>query len=255
MGSESPETSALQQEQDVPLILGSEGERAGASPADQDCDDLALPEEPTIFGRQDQGQPTTDQPSGVSAIRRRLEMETRQLELIQRMEALLENAEAKAIQPAQPTAAPGWATVTRGLLPALGGGIVGGGLLLALLPWLPGRQLPQTPNAQRPGAGAHESAPAPKGSPSSDQPQAQDTVTFRCDQPCWLDIREANNGQKVFSKLLKGTANFGLGAGLNVYSGRADLVKMRINKGAEEPFLPGRVVGSRVIRPTTSPAR
>ena len=84
--------------------------------------------------------------------------------------------------------------------------------------------------------------------------QAQETVQFRCNQPCWLDIRTADSGKRVFYKLLKGsTANFAVGSGLDVFSGRADLVKVRINDGAEEPLLSGGVVGSRVIRPSGPP--
>jgi|688.fasta_scaffold409710_1 hypothetical protein len=158
-----------------------------------------------------------------------LQLETRLLNLMQSLEALLARVEGKA----------GWRGPIRTLLISLGGGIVGGGLVLAMAPWFNAKG----PMAELPGD-------SQVGESQVEAAQGPNTVQFRCDEPCWLDIREANSGKRVFYKLLKGTANFAVGSGLDVFSGRADLVKVRINNGAEEPLLSGRVVGSRVIRPS-----
>jgi hypothetical protein len=113
-----------------------------------------------------------------------------------------------------------------------------------MLPWLGS----QRPAAQSPALVEPQPRPAASAGQVKEE-EEKETVQFRCAEPCWLDIRRADNGKRVFYKLLKGTANFAVGSGLDVFSGRADLVKVRINDGPEQPLLPGKVVGSRVIRP------
>lgn len=139
----------------------------------------------------------------------------------------------------------------RSLLTSLGGGLLSAVLVLALLPWQSGRQPGLAPSAQPPVAGVEAgSGASPPGESKAAARQAGETLEFRCDEPCWLDIREAESRRPVFAKLHKGTALFAMGSGLDVFSGRADLVKVRINDGAEQPLLPGAVVGSRVFRPS-----
>jgi hypothetical protein len=180
------------------------------------------------------------------AIRERLRPETRQMDLIERqmdlierMELLLDKADG---QGGRSGTANGWSFQLRTLLPSLASGILGGGIIIGILTWF---------GVQRQATHSPGQLEAP---PAASPVQAQETVQFRCNQPCWLDIRTADSGKRVFSKLLKGsTANFAVGSGLDVFSGRADLVKVRINDGAEEPLLSGRVVGGRVIRPSGPP--
>lgn len=175
-----------------------------------------------------------------------LQLETRQLNLMQSMDALLARVDGAETLRSAPPPAGRLQSLTRTLLTSLVGGILGGGLVLAVGPWV-SSQRPMGASGQRE-AGALEVSPG--GESQGGASQAADSVQFRCAEPCWLDIREADSGEIVFFKLLKGTANFAVGRGLDVFSGRADLVKVRINAGPEEALLPGRIVGSRVIRPS-----
>jgi hypothetical protein len=187
-------------------------------------------------------------------------LQTRQLELMQSVESLLAVFEVQGIQKAEPAGRGGWQSLMKTLLTSLSGGILGGGLVLAMGPWLSSQRSMaeldgQSTEAQSEVSGVSESQPV-QSQPGESQgraAQAPETVQFRCAEPCWLDIRTADSGKRVFYKLLKGTANFAVGTGLDVFSGRADLLKVRINEGEEQPFLPGQVVGSRVIRPSTAP--
>jgi hypothetical protein len=181
------------------------------------------------------------EPNTARALQEPMHLETRQLELLERMELLLQKVEMRGAQPA-PTSR--WPVQLGKLLAPLAAGILGGGVVVAMLPWLGS----QRPAAQSPALVEPQPRPAASAGQVKEE-EEKETVQFRCAEPCWLDIRRADNGKRVFYKLLKGTANFAVGSGLDVFSGRADLVKVRINDGPEQPLLPGKVVGSRVIRP------
>jgi hypothetical protein len=188
------------------------------------------------------------------------QLQTRQLELMQSVESLLTVLEVQRTQKAEPAGKVGWLSLMKTLLTSLSGGILGGGLVLAMGPWLSSQRsmakLDQQSAEAQPGVsgvGGSQPIQAQQGESLGRAAQTPETVQFRCAEPCWLDIRTADSGKRVFYKLLKGTANFAVGTGLDVFSGRADLLKVRINEGEEQPFLPGQVVGSRVIRPSTAP--
>lgn len=194
--------------------------------------------------------------SGPAALRQRLQIETRQLELLQNLESQLAKLEDDWRQKPAVPARNGRQALIPTLLTALAGGLLGGGLVLALMPWHSGRLQNLGPGAVAPVAvlesGSGETPPgeAPPDQSEPEAGQAGETVQFRCNEPCWLDIREAESRKPVFANLHQGTAQFAVGRGLDVFSGRADLVKVQINNGAEEPFLPSGVVGSRVFRPS-----
>lgn len=188
------------------------------------------------------------------------QLQTRQLELMKSVESLLAVFEVQGNRKAEAAGRGGWQSLMKTLLTSLSGGILGGGLVLAMGPWLSSQrsmtELDRQSTEVQPGvSGVGESlgVQSQQGESQGRAAQAPETVQFRCAEPCWLDIRTADSGKRVFYKLLKGTANFAVGTGLDVFSGRADLVKVRINEGEEQPFLPGQVVGSRVIRPSTAP--
>jgi hypothetical protein len=283
MGTELPENDQQDSEQKSTLIFGSEQNQPSPQQGDLKSDDLASPVE-TGNSSKPELQTAADQPleltrlkhelevtiakfrqeheqrilaeaqlaaverqtagdtTAADVIQMRMRLETRQMELIQRMESLLEKADKLGLQGGRLAAVNGLPFQIRKLLPSLAAGILGGGVV-ALLPWLSGqRQTAQFPR-QSPG-------PQTQAQLAASPVRAQESVQFSCAEPCWLDIREAEGGKTVFYKLLKGTANFALGSGLDVFSGRADLVKVRINNGPEQLLLTDRIVGSRVIRPS-----
>lgn len=258
MGSElpdneqqKPDNEQQQREQESTLIFGSGQNQTNPAPGKPLGDDLTSPVQPGSASRPELSTPI-ERPAELERLKhelevstaklrqeqeQRLRLETRQMELIERMELLLAKAEKQGISPA---AANGRSFRLPTLLPSLAAGILGGGLVLAMLPWLGG----QKHGAQSPGL------PNPAQTAASPEPgQAQETVRLSCVQPCWLDIRAVDSGKRVYYSLLKGTSNLPLGSGLDIFSGRADLVKVRINNGPERPLLTGRVVGSRVILP------
>lgn len=253
-----------QQDQDAPLILGAGDEQAGShqnrstsqtnpsqanpDPANPGLEDLAAPVPPSSPEL-----PKADSPADLKLELASLRAQmSRILAMEGQLQQLLQSSQEQAPPAARPSTIPGWLA----LLLSLVAGMVGGGLVMTLLLWLsaprPIAQAPGPREASRPepsGAASSAAAPSrPAGARSADA-RAQQTLQLRCDQPCWLDVRTANTGQQVYYKLLKGTVNLPLGSGLDVFSGRADLVKLRINDGPEQPFLPGRVVGGRVIAP------
>ena len=280
MGSELPDNERQNGEPESTLILGSRQDQSSPGPGTAQGEDLSSPVQPSSSSRPNlqtpaepaleldrlkhelevttaklrqeheqllkaeaqlaavQQEPVGDATSA-RAIQKRLRLETRQMELIERMELLLDKENGLGVRSA---AANGWPFQLRNLLSSLAAGMLGGGMVVGMLPWLGvQRQVAQSPG---------QLDPVP---PAASPVQPQETVQFRCAEPCWLDIRTADSGKRVFYKLLKGTANFAVGTGLDVFSGRADLLKVRINEGEEQPFLPGQVVGSRVIRPSTAP--
>lgn len=277
MGSELPDNERQNGEPESTLILGSRQDQSSPGPGTAQGEDLSSPVQPSSSSRPNlqtpaepalemdslkhelevttaklrqeheqllkaeaqlaavQQEPVGDATSA-RAIQELLRLETRQMELIERMELLLDKENGLGVRSA---AANGWPFQLRSLLSSLAAGMLGGGMVVGMLPWLGvQRQVAQSPG---------QLDPAP---PAASPVQPQETVQFRCAEPCWLDIRTADSGKRVFSKLLKGTANIAVGTGLDVFSGRADLVKVRVNDGAEEPLLSGRVVGGRVIRPS-----
>jgi hypothetical protein len=231
-----------EQDQDRTLILGSEEKAARANQSRSTrqntppADDLAAPEPLASPGL-----PQENSSADLNQVLASLRGQQKQIQSMEaQLQLLLQTLAEQAPQATRPTTSKSWLA----LLPPLAAGMVGGGMVVTLLPLL-GTRLPI---AQAPSE-LDGSRPEQSSSAQPRPARAQQTLQLRCDQPCWLDVRTANSGKRVFYKLLNGTANLALGSGLDVFSGRADLVKMRVNDGQEQPFLPGRVVGSRVILP------
>ena len=81
-------------------------------------------------------------------------------------------------------------------------------------------------------------------------PQRPQTLQLRCAQPCWLEARDVKTGRRVYYNTLKGSTTLPIGSGLEVFSGRADVLKIRINAGPEQRFSTI-MVGKRTFMPTT----
>lgn len=176
-------------------------------------------------------------------------------ELLRRLDA----APAAAKAPAKAGGASGLFGM---LLAMVAGGALGAALTLLTLPlWEAGRQtpkrlLPDTLNqpqsqlqAQKTGGSGSQLRPSSTAPPSTTAP-ARDILRLRCVQPCWLEVTELNSGKQLFFSMFKGSTSFPIGAGLEVFTGRGDQLKIRINDGQETPFSTRRV-GKRTFLPVS----
>jgi len=160
-----------------------------------------------------------------------------QLELVKRLETGLNTSLSSTKQiPAAHTSYQSARLIALSvLLPALLGAALGGGVaLLVLQAWLPSRQdSPLKPVD----AGTKPPPPARK-----------DTLHLRCDQPCWLDVRDIPSNRVLVSRNLKGRLSLQIGTGLDVFTARGNLLKIRINDGPETRFSK-QLTGKRIFLP------
>ena len=160
----------------------------------------------------------------------------RQLELVKRLETGFDTALSctNQQQPAHTTYQPVRLIALSVFLPALVGAALGGGVaLLGLQIWWPSRKVshPAQPiTAQLSPLKPVDAAPKPP------PPVRKDTLHLRCDQPCWLDVRDIPSNRVLVSRNLKGRLSLQIGTGLDVFTARGDLLKIRINDGPETRF-------------------
>ena len=177
----------------------------------------------------------------------------RQLELVKRMEAAFNTVMSSTNQ--RPPAPDSTSEARRNearrnvvvaFLSALAGAVIGGGVaLLGLQIWWPSRQ---ASHLSQP-ATAEQSSLKPFDAVTKLPPPARnDSLHLRCDQPCWLDVREIPGNRVLVSKNLKGKLSLQIGTGLDVFTARGDLLKIRINNGPETPFSK-RLAGKRTFLP------
>jgi hypothetical protein len=177
------------------------------------------------------------------------EVGERQKQLVESLEKSLRRSEAAPLAPVglAPVSSPPLQT----FLPALVGGLLGGSLVvLALQPWKLGRELasqpaPGDPSRDRDVAAGKTNAAKGTGAPA----RPAGTLHLSCAQPCWLDVRAMDTGKQVVYKTLSGSLSLPIGAGLDVFSGRADVLKVRLNDGPEKPFSTSTIVGRRRFLP------
>lgn len=117
------------------------------------------------------------------------------------------------------------------------------------------------------GTGGQTSKPPPPAAIDSQSqaqaqptPQARDTarsgtassetLQLSCAQPCWLEARDVQTGRRLYYKNLKGSTTLPIGSGLEVFSGRGDVLKIRINDGPEQRFS-SIMVAKRTFMPTS----
>jgi hypothetical protein len=144
-----------------------------------------------------------------------------QLELVKRMEAALSTHEVRRI-------------VVYVFLSALGGAVLGAGMaLLWLQIWWPRRQA--NPPAL-PATAQLSSLKAVDAGTKSPPPTWNDTLNLRCDQLCWLDVRDIPGNRVLVSKNHKGRLSLQIGTGLDVFTARGDRLKIRTNNGPETSF-------------------
>ena len=94
---------------------------------------------------------------------------------------------------------------------------------------------------------------SPKASPavaaSTPAPAAQDKLKIYCPADCWVEVRSVVDGKTLYDGVLKGSVQFPIGKGLNVSSGRSDILKLKINDGAPFVLNTRQMLSSRLVKP------
>jgi hypothetical protein len=171
-----------------------------------------------------------------------------QLELVKRLETGFDTALSCTNQqpPAHTIYQPVRLIALSVFLPALVGAALGGGVaLLGLQILWPSRKA--SPPAQPATAQLSSLKPVDAGT-KPPPPARKDTLHLRCDQPCWLDVRDIPSNRVLVSRNLKGRLSLQIGTGLDVFTARGYLLKIRINDGPETRFSK-RLAGKRTFLP------
>ena len=132
-----------------------------------------------------------------------------------------------------------------------------GGLLLATQPWRSREGSRPTPQPRAPGM-AKPSAQVPRSnaSPAAQSgatPAGVPSISLRTTGTSWLEVR-STEGVLLFSGELNGQRSFPLRSGLMIRSGRADLVRLRVNGTPERQLGPIDLVDWITIRPNAPAA-
>ena len=131
-----------------------------------------------------------------------------------------------------------------------------GGLLLATQPWRSREGSRPAPQPRAPGM-AKPSAQVPRSnaSPAAQSgatPAGVPSISLRTTDTSWLEVR-STEGVLLFSGELNGQRSFPLRSGLMIRSGRADLVRLRVNGKPERQLGPIDLVDWITIRPNAAP--
>jgi len=107
--------------------------------------------------------------------------------------------------------------------------------------------LPQKPLAASPKKGT--TLPDTATAVSKPAPPAADRLKIHCPEVCWVEVRRVADGKMLYDSLLKGSVQFPIGKGLNVSSGRSDILKLRVNNNAPFVLNPLQMLSARLIKP------
>ncbi len=144
------------------------------------------------------------------------------------------------------------------ILPLLVGGVAAstllGSSLIYVSPALFSQPEPGTPAKtvslpQKPLPASPEASPAPAVAASKPAPAAQDKLKIYCPADCWVEVRSVVDGKTLYDGVLKGSVQFPIGKGLNVSSGRSDILKLKINDGAPFVLNTRQMLSSRLVKP------
>lgn len=170
----------------------------------------------------------------------------RQLELVRSMESVMHSRQPASAQPL-----PNPIQSLALWLSTLGGGVIGGSVvLLGLRMFVPNPSLSGPGSPPNTGAENMPTSQPQTRSASAAASAGNGTLHLRCDQPCWLDVRELPGNKPLVAKNLRGNLSLPIGTGLDVFTGRGDLLKVRINDGPETQFST-RIVGKREFLPSS----
>ena len=106
--------------------------------------------------------------------------------------------------------------------------------------------LPQNP---LPANAKASSSPGPVAAVSKPAPPAQNKLKIYCPDVCWVDVNRVVDGKTIYTGMLKGSVDFPIGKGLKVYSGRSDILKLKINDAAPFVLNAREMISSRLIKP------
>jgi len=105
--------------------------------------------------------------------------------------------------------------------------------------------LPQNP---LPANAKASSSPGPVAAVSKPAPPAQDKLKIDCPDVCWVEVNRVVDGNTIYAGMLKGSVEFPIGKGLQVSSGRADILMLKINDGAPFALNAREMISSRLIK-------
>jgi len=105
--------------------------------------------------------------------------------------------------------------------------------------------LPQNP---LPANAKASSSPGPVAAVSKPAPPAQAKLKIDCPDVCWVEVNRVVDGNTIYASMLKGSVEFPIGKGLQVSSGRADILMLKINDGAPFVLNAREMISSRLIK-------
>lgn len=162
------------------------------------------------------------------------------------------------VEPSQGFAAP----LRRGsalTLPLFVGGVAASALLGVGLVFVgpnlfrepePGTPAKSVPLAQNPlpANTKTSSSPGPVAAVSKPAPPAQDKLKIDCPDVCWVEVNRVVDGNTIYASMLRGSVEFPIGKGLQVSSGRSDILMLKINDGAPFALNAREMISSRLIK-------
>jgi hypothetical protein len=104
--------------------------------------------------------------------------------------------------------------------------------------------LPQNP---LPANAKTSSSLGPVAAVSKPAPPAQDKLKIDCPDVCWVEVNRVVDGNTIYASMLRGSVEFPIGKGLQVSSGRADILMLKINDGAPFALNAREMISSRLI--------
>ena len=116
---------------------------------------------------------------------------------------------------------------------------------------VPGTPAKPVPLPQKPlPANAKASSPlGPVAAVRKPAPPAQDKLKIYCPDVCWVEVNRVVDGKTIYTGMLKGSVEFPIGRGLKVYSGRSDILKLKINDAVPFVLNAREMISSRLIKP------
>ena len=114
-------------------------------------------------------------------------------------------------------------------------------------PGTPAKSVP-LPENPLPANAKASSSPGPVAAVSKPAPPAQDKLKIDCPDVCWVEVNRVVDGNTIYASMLKGSVEFPIGKGLQVSSGRSDILMLKINDGAPFALNAREMISSRLIK-------